>query len=268
MNTADESLALSPPPAVVGSLRVLVIEDDRDTAETLRVLLDCLGHEVSVAFTGPQGVQVARAWRPDAVVCDIGLPGLDGWGVASALRRQPSTAAARLIAVTAYGGDADRQRSREAGFDFHLTKPCDPWLLGRLIRIGWQHVDLRSDAEAAGLLDAVAAAVAAADYPDKDAFAVRLALHEALANAFKHGNRGDPAKGVRVRYHVGCDSVEIEVEDEGAGFDPSAVPDPRAPENLERPGGRGIHLMRTYMTDCIFNEKGNRVTLRKARSVE
>jgi serine/threonine-protein kinase RsbW len=132
----------------------------------------------------------------------------------------------------------------------------------------WRQVNLRSDAEVAGVLDAVTAAVAAADYPGKDAFAVRLALHEAMANSLKHGNRGDPAKRVRVRYHVGCDSVEIEVEDEGAGFDPAAVPDPTAPENLERPGGRGIFLMRAYMTRCIFNPKGNRVTLGKTRSAE
>jgi CheY-like chemotaxis protein len=72
--------------------------------------------------------------RPDVVLCDIGLPGLDGYGVASALRRGPETAAVRLIAVTGYGDEEDRRRSREAGFDVHLVKPVDPErLLGHLV---------------------------------------------------------------------------------------------------------------------------------------
>jgi CheY-like chemotaxis protein len=112
---------------------VLVIEDNRAAAETLQVLLECLGHEVLVAYTGGEGVRAALKWHPDVVLSDIGLPGLDGWGVARALRRDPATAGARLIAVTGYGTEADRQRSREAGFDHHLTKPCDPCYLGRLL---------------------------------------------------------------------------------------------------------------------------------------
>jgi CheY-like chemotaxis protein len=116
-------------------LRILIIEDNRDAADMLRLLLECHGHEVLVAYSGPAGVGAALAGRPDVVLCDIGLPGLDGWGVARVLRAEPGTARTRLIAVTSYGTDADRRRSREAGFDVHLTKPCDPadlsGLLGR-----------------------------------------------------------------------------------------------------------------------------------------
>jgi CheY-like chemotaxis protein len=78
-------------------------------------------------------VQKARAWRPDVVLCDIGLPGLDGYGVAGALRRDPTTAMAHLIAVTGYGQEEDRRRSRQAGFDHHLTKPVDPHDLRQLL---------------------------------------------------------------------------------------------------------------------------------------
>jgi CheY-like chemotaxis protein len=114
-------------------LRVLVVEDNRDAAESLRLLLELYGYEVAVAYTGPAGVETAREWRPDAVLCDIGLPGLDGYGVVRALRRDPSTAAARVIAVTGYGSDEDRERSHEAGFDAHLTKPADPAALQELL---------------------------------------------------------------------------------------------------------------------------------------
>jgi CheY-like chemotaxis protein len=117
-------------------LRVLVIEDNRDTADMLCLLLEAGGHEVAVAYTGPEGVRAALALRPDAVLCDIGLPGLDGWGVARALRADPATADTHLIAVTSYGEDNDRQRSLDAGFDLHLVKPVDPAdLLGLLTRL-------------------------------------------------------------------------------------------------------------------------------------
>ncbi len=114
-------------------LRILVVEDNRDSAESLRLLLEICGHEVALAYTGPEGVEAARAGRPDVVLCDIGLPGMDGFSVASTLRQSPETAATLLIAVTGYGRDEDRRRALEAGFDVHLVKPVDPErLLGHL----------------------------------------------------------------------------------------------------------------------------------------
>jgi CheY-like chemotaxis protein len=108
-----------------GSIRVLVVEDNRDSAQSLRDVLELSGYSVAVAFSGTAGVETARQFRPDVVLCDIGLPGLDGYGVAMALRQDPMTAAARLIAVSGYGQEEDQRRSREAGFDRHLTKPVD-----------------------------------------------------------------------------------------------------------------------------------------------
>jgi len=120
---AEKSLPKKPVPK---RLRVLVVEDNRDAAETLRLLLVACGYEVHVAYTGPEGVQAAGSTSPDIVLCDIGLPGLDGFGVAAALRQSPTTARARLIAVTGYGQEEDRRRALEAGFDVHLVKPVDP----------------------------------------------------------------------------------------------------------------------------------------------
>jgi CheY-like chemotaxis protein len=88
---------------------------------------------VAVAYSGPAGVQTAEEWHPDVVLCDIGLPGMNGYEVAGALRRNPATAKARMIAVTGYGSDEDRLRTRQAGFDAHLTKPADPAALQELL---------------------------------------------------------------------------------------------------------------------------------------
>jgi signal transduction histidine kinase len=106
--------------------RILLVEDNRDTADTLRMLLELYGYEVTVAYTGPDGVKAAEERQPNIVLCDIGLPGLDGYGVARRLRGNPTTAKAHMIAVTGYGSEDDRYRSREAGFDRHLVKPVDP----------------------------------------------------------------------------------------------------------------------------------------------
>ena len=103
------------------------------------------------------------------------------------------------------------------------------------------------------------------NYPMRDVFGVRLALEEALVNAIKHGNRMDPNKTVRIKCQVLEDKVRITIEDEGEGFNASEVPDPTMDENLEKPGGRGIMLMRSFMTLIEYNEKGNRLVMEKVR---
>ena len=125
---------------------------------------------------------------------------------------------------------------------------------------------LSSAEDALPVLDIVEAEMVAAGYPEGDRFGLRLALEEALVNAIRHGNQGERARRVSVRFEVGPDRVLAEVEDEGEGFDPSQVPDPLAPENLERSSGRGLLLMRHYTTWLRFNRLGNCVALCKDRS--
>ncbi len=105
------------------SLRVLVVDDNVDQADSVALLLRASGHEVRVAYSGPAALEVAVAYRPDLVLMDIGLPGMDGYEVARHLRQQPGPKDAVLVAVTGYGRESDRQRSEEAGFDYHLVKP-------------------------------------------------------------------------------------------------------------------------------------------------
>ncbi|AUX30933.1 MULTISPECIES: PAS domain S-box protein [Sorangium] len=109
------------------SLRILIIEDNVDAAETLQALLAMEGHRVEVALSGPAGVDAARAFLPEVVLCDIGLPGgMDGYGVARALMGSPGTSPSLMIALTGYGREEDRRRAQEAGFAMHLVKPIEP----------------------------------------------------------------------------------------------------------------------------------------------
>lgn len=110
-------------------LRVLVVEDNPDSAETMRTMLVLCGFQVSVARSGQEGIETARRVEPHIVLCDIGLPDGDGYVVASVLRQSSGTAGARLIAVTAYGEAEHRLRALAAGFDQHLVKPVDPKVL-------------------------------------------------------------------------------------------------------------------------------------------
>lgn len=118
-------------PAVVEpkQLRVLVVEDNRDSAESLRRLLELCGYAVTIAETAKEGLDAAKNVRPDVILCDIGLPDSDGFSLARALRKNPETSAARLIAVTAYGKDEDKEQSKKAGFSMHLLKPVSPGTL-------------------------------------------------------------------------------------------------------------------------------------------
>jgi PAS domain S-box-containing protein len=112
------------PLAPARRLRVLVVDDNRDAAVSLAMLLRLWGHEARTAHDGPSALKAALSYRPEVVLLDIGLPGPDGYEVARRLRAVLSPAAVRLVAVTGYGQEEDRRRSREAGFDAHLVKPA------------------------------------------------------------------------------------------------------------------------------------------------
>ncbi len=105
--------------------RILVVDDNVDSAESLAMMLKLLGNEVRTAHDGPSALAVAAAFLPDVVLLDIGMPGMDGLEVARRLRQMPSLRKAVLIAQTGWGQEEDRRRSVQAGFDHHLTKPVD-----------------------------------------------------------------------------------------------------------------------------------------------
>jgi signal transduction histidine kinase/ActR/RegA family two-component response regulator len=130
-----EVAAPSVAPIATGPIRVLVVDDNRDAAETLEDLLALAGCTVALAFSGPQALAIAPEFHPEVVLCDLGLPGMSGYEVGVALRQHPASARAQLIAVSGYGQAEDRERSQAAGFDRHLVKPVDPSELLRLLEL-------------------------------------------------------------------------------------------------------------------------------------
>jgi serine/threonine-protein kinase RsbW len=119
--------------------------------------------------------------------------------------------------------------------------------------------------EVLNVLDDFVAELEAQGYRDMEIFGARLALEEAMVNAIKHGHGGDSSKEAVLRYQVTPAQVLVEVEDQGPGFDPASVPDPCAPENLDRPGGRGLLLMRHFMSWVLYNAAGNKVSMGRHR---
>jgi CheY-like chemotaxis protein len=122
-----------PVEAQARSRRILVVEDNIDSAEAMQLLLEGMGHSVTVVHDGAEALAVAMRLRPDVVLLDFGLPGVDGYELARRLRDAPETQAAHLVAVTGYGQQKDRARSLEAGFDMHLVKPVDPAQLREVV---------------------------------------------------------------------------------------------------------------------------------------
>jgi PAS domain S-box-containing protein len=122
-----------PEPAKRRTLRILVVEDELAVAEMLVMLLKLWGHTVQAVRDGPAALAAAPTFHPEVVLCDIGLPGLNGYRVARQLRQQEGLNKSVLTAITGYGQEEDQRRAREAGFDHHMTKPVDPFALEKLL---------------------------------------------------------------------------------------------------------------------------------------
>ncbi len=122
-------------------LRVLVVDDNRDSADTLAMMLRILGHESHTAYDGQDAVDRAASLSPDAVLLDIGMPRLNGYEAAAQIRQQPGGDQMLLIAATGWGQDEDRERTSAAGFDSHLVKPINHEELNQLLHA---HVTKRS----------------------------------------------------------------------------------------------------------------------------
>jgi signal transduction histidine kinase len=128
--------AAEAPPAAAPpgpSRRVLVVDDNHDAADSLALLLKMMGHEVRTAYGGAAALAASRSWRPEVVLLDIGLPGLDGYAVGRRLRDERPGEELLIVALTGYGQDEDRRRSQEAGLDLHFVKPVDPNALRDLL---------------------------------------------------------------------------------------------------------------------------------------
>jgi CheY-like chemotaxis protein len=131
----EAASAAAPPdtPAAVITRRVLVVDDNADSAEALALLLRVEGHHVETAPDGPAALAAAERLRPEAMLIDIGMPGMDGCEVCGRIRTQPWGSGILMVAQTGWGQPQDRDRTRAAGFDAHLTKPVDPAVVHEML---------------------------------------------------------------------------------------------------------------------------------------
>ena len=255
---------------------VLVVDDEQHIRQLLTLVLAREGFAVWSAAGGRAAAEFYRQHqdRIGVVLLDVRMPGLDGRGALAALQRiNPDV---RVLFVSGDTGQYEPEALLGMGAAGVLQKPFDLAELSRAVRRALARdqpeqqpavcLNIHIMADLPMVLGPVAEAMTRLGYPKKDVFGVQLALEEALVNAVKHGNQGDPGKQVRVRYRVTAEQVLVEVEDEGTGFDPTAVADPTSPEGLDRPSGRGLLLMRHYLSSVVFNERGNAVTLCQRRS--
>ncbi|HTT02317.1 MAG TPA: response regulator [Steroidobacteraceae bacterium] len=130
---APEETPVTRVPVPAQHVRVLVVDDNVDAAESIAMLISIAGHEVRSVHDAQDALETAQSFQPDVVLLDIGLPGMDGYEVARRLRSQPAIHSMRLVAVTGYGQQSDRERALEAGFDQHLVKPVEPEALHALL---------------------------------------------------------------------------------------------------------------------------------------
>lgn len=128
-----ESGSTPPNGSTPRKLKVLVVDDNADAGESLAMLLRIWGHETRISYDGPSALKVAEGFQPDVAFLDIGLPGMPGYDVARELRRTQTAKKLVLIALTGYGQDEDRRKTREAGFDEHLLKPAEPLAVKALL---------------------------------------------------------------------------------------------------------------------------------------
>jgi serine/threonine-protein kinase RsbW len=170
--------------------------------------------------------------------CELSISGLFfGCNEATVVRE------ARSVPIT-FADTMKAQRDVNQGLAGDFTLPSDP-------------------GEARRIQEEIEQLLHARRVNEHDIFSIKLALEEALVNAIKHGNQMDRGKKVRIVYQLLPDRFEVQITDDGNGFDPGDVPDPTAFENLERPCGRGLMLMRHYMTEVSFSARGNTVTMSK-----
>ena len=132
-DAADAAVAAAIPPTLSQSRRVLIIDDNHDAADVLAMIVGSMGMTTRTAYDGREGLEIAEQFRPDVVLMDIGMPRLNGYEAARAMRALPWGSSTTLVALTGWGQDEDRQRTRDAGFDHHLVKPADPAALRKLL---------------------------------------------------------------------------------------------------------------------------------------
>ena len=276
---------MQPNEHVSGKKKVLIAEDEVMVRELLTSYLERRGMQVVAASNGREALEEFRKDHFDLILSDVKMPELSGLQLLVAIKDiNPRTP---IVLISGYGEIETVVAALKAGAENFLTKPLK---MEKLFKVLQQSLDLACvQAESCDsridclqttamespsqphlikeLIYQISLSAVSAGFSKRDMDNnLKLAFSEAITNAMEHGNHWDPEKKVKVQVRAGRDRLEVEIEDEGPGFDFASLPDPTDESNLYNERGRGVFLMYTTMDKVEFSPKGNRVTLTKLAS--
>ena len=269
--------------------RILVVEDDPDLCSILCALLVTQGYRADPAYDGPTAVQRVCVERPDAIVLDAMIPGVDGFEVCRKLKFSRDTNLIPILMLTALDSKEARERGLRVGADRYLTKPFEPDDLFQELRGTLEHrrrlldgnvrtaIELRMQSDSKyreQLNDLLSELFLLTPLSEEEAGRIRYAVLEMAQNAIEWGNRCKQSLTVTIAYQVTDEALKFVITDEGPGFNPQHIPhaanedDPVSHMEIReklglREGGFGILITKGMVDEVKYNEAGNQVTLIK-----
>jgi DNA-binding response OmpR family regulator len=270
---------------------VLIVEDDPDASDILAALLRDRDFDPIQTESGEEGLRLARERRPEIVFLDLMLPDLDGYRICEALKMDRETNAVPVIMVTAMTAAEDQLRGFRVGADAYVCKPYTPSDIDEAVtavearkkrleegRIDTSvRLDLSSEVGSLSSVNEVFGLLLAyTPLSEREANQLRSAFQEMGTNAIEWGNKFDEAKKVSITIQIASDRIEVDIEDQGEGFDPGNIPHASSGDEEDpvghfavrevlglREGGFGILISKGMVDEVKYNEKGNQVTLVK-----
>ncbi|MFC1851784.1 response regulator [candidate division CSSED10-310 bacterium] len=258
----------------------ILIVDDEDTIITMLThMLEFEGYKTRSALNGQAALSAVHDNKPSLIILDLMMPGISGFEVCKELKTQREYSPIPVIMLTAKKGFDDRVTGLRVGANDYITKPFN---IDELLNsIEKQLINSKKMREQEGIEstakfevtsdftyikqvnDLIMRIFGQTNLTEEEIVEFEYCLNEALINAVEHGSGLDPDKLVYVSYTLKKDKLIIEIEDEGQGFDFRSVADPTTEENILNPRGRGIFIMKNYMDEVFYNEKGTKITLIK-----
>ncbi|MGQ9631797.1 MAG: response regulator [bacterium] len=267
----------------VEAVRILVVDDEKDYQDILQEVLSREGYRVTTASTGEEALELVYKDGFDIVITDFQMPRTNGVELLKRIKEHDSE-----IAVILISGYATLEAITEAlqnGAHNFIMKPFDMDEILTIVRkvvrsleLTWRNKDILYRLEprleltipsttesASGAIFIIMKLISSLYFPKDTLLSLPLVLEEALLNAVIHGNKRDPKKNVYINCNVTSQNLEIVIRDEGEGFNPKEVADPTKSDNILKGTGRGIFIMRSYMDEVSYNEKGNELRMVKRR---
>lgn len=258
---------------------VLVVDDEDTIVTMLTEILSFEGYVVRAALNGEDALKTIYQKRPDLIILDLMMPGISGFEVCKELKTQREFNAIPIIMLTAKKSMDDRKAGLRVGANDYITKPFEmkdllnsiEEQIGNTIKIQREEgiecharFELKSDfAYMKQVNDLVMRMFKQTKMSEEEIAEFEYCLNEALMNAIEHGSKLDSDKIVIVSYTLKKDTLILEIEDQGTGFDFRTIPDPTSAENIFKSRGRGIYIMKKYMDEVFYNKKGTKITLMK-----